>query len=178
MSRCFGSSSKLSAKEYTCKKRNINMFCDLREKYIANGKNPIGTTDACVNKKGEINHFINNTAQLQIKKGYKDFFYTNGTDLSTNHIGQQIKNHFCSPYNDIITNTDISNNYTGERLIYGETPHLFYTTNSFSYTSAENHINRYAEIRTTNTGSTGLFPSGKQIIYDNCPAINGVKVIK
>uniref|UniRef100_A0A6C0J9T8 Uncharacterized protein n=1 Tax=viral metagenome TaxID=1070528 RepID=A0A6C0J9T8_9ZZZZ len=178
MSRCFGSSSKLSAKEYTCKKRNNNMFCELRGKYIANGNKPVGTTDACVNQKGEISHFINNTVQLQIKKGHEDFFSINDVDSSTNHIGQQFKNHFCSPYNDIITNTDISNNYTGDILTFTDTPHTFFTENIFSYTPILNQINQYAEISTTNLNSTDLFPSGKQIIYENCPTRRGVKVIK
>ena len=54
MSRCFASSSKLSAKEYTNKKANFNMFCDLRGKFVANGFNATGTNNACLNENGII----------------------------------------------------------------------------------------------------------------------------
>ena len=54
MSRCFASSSKLSAKEYINKKANFNMFCDLRTKFISNGFKSTGTNNACLNENGII----------------------------------------------------------------------------------------------------------------------------
>jgi len=165
MSRCFGSSSNLSAKEYTFKKRNRNMFCDLRTKYKASGST--GTTGACVNDSGVISHFTNNTVQLQIKKGYEEFISTR--DASTNYVGQQTK-EFCSQY-DVGPNTDISNNYTGMLL----------TDVSGVVDSSVTNINRYAEINTVPVDGNGRFPSGKKIIYELCgtdkPIRNGKMTI-
>ena len=59
MSRCFGSSTNLSAKEYTNKKANYNLFCDLRKKFIANGYNSAGSTVACLHGSGIVYHFRN-----------------------------------------------------------------------------------------------------------------------
>ena len=38
MSRCFATPSNLSAKEYTNKKSNLNLFCSLRKSFLANNK--------------------------------------------------------------------------------------------------------------------------------------------
>ena len=43
MSRCFATPSNLSAKEYTNKKSNLNLFCSLRKSFLANNKKSIGT---------------------------------------------------------------------------------------------------------------------------------------
>ena len=65
MSRCFGTSSNLSAKDYTYKKRNFNIFCDLRNKFIANNYKATGTTVACINRSGIIAQFNNQSSQLK-----------------------------------------------------------------------------------------------------------------
>lgn len=168
MSRCFGSSSNLSAKEYTYKKRNLNMFCDLRTKYIANGKKHTGNTDACVDSSGVICHFNNNTIKLQIKKGYEEFL-----PIKEDISGQKIKDYFCLPYNVDISNTDISNNYTGMILTTREnTAHIF----QIVVDSSGNHVNRYAEINTVVDTDHNLFQNGKQTITIKCPTRNSDKI--
>jgi hypothetical protein len=172
MSRCFNSgSSNLSAKEYTYKKRNRNMFCDLRTKFIANGLKTTGTTDACINHHGILSHFKNKTTQLQIKKGYEEFLYTNVVDMSNNRPGQQIKEYFCSPYNIDISNVDISNNYGGMILTAAVENH---TAQTIVVDSSGTYVNRYAEIISTDNGSP--FQSGKQTIYTNCPIRNNGRI--
>ncbi len=170
MSRCFGTSSNLSAKDYTYKKRNFNMFCDLRNKFIANNYQATGTTVACLNSSGIIAQFNNQSSQINIKKGFEEWSITNRPeDISKNYIGQQIKNNFCSPYDICNNNVDISNNY------YYHSPLLTTSdTNDTGQTividSSGTWINRYAEIKPdTAPTSTNAFPSGKKIIYENCP---------
>lgn len=171
MSRCFASSSKLSAKEYINKKANFNMFCDLRTKFIANGFKATGTTNACLNESGIIEKFNSQTDQLNIKRGFEQFLSENRVDLSINYIGHQTKNFFCSPYGvDISLNVDISNNY------YERSPFLTLaaagdTGQTIIIDSSGTYINRYAEI----DGSIDVpsaagenFPSGKKIIYQTC----------
>ena len=170
MSRCFGTPSNLSAKDYTYKKRNFNMFCDLRNKFIANNFKPVGTTVACLNSSGIIYQFNNQSSQINLKKGFEEFSITHRpADISKNYIGQQIKNNFCSPYNDISNNVDISNNY------YYNPPFLTLaaggmTGQTIEIESVGTWNNRYAEINpATAPSSTDSFPSGKKIIYENCP---------
>jgi hypothetical protein len=132
MSRCFGSSSNLSAKEYTYKKRDVNMFCDLKQ-----GSN----TEACIDS-GIVSHFNNNTVMLQIKKGYGHYLKKN-TDLSScdlDYPGQQIK----SLIN--YDNSDISNNYTGMLLTVPDT-----AAQTGVLDSSGQYINKYAEIKKTDT---------------------------
>ena len=171
MSRCFGTPSNLSAKDYTYKKRNFNMFCDLRNKFIANNFKPIGTTVACLNSSGIISQFNNQSSQLNIKKGFEEFSITHRpADISKNYIGQQIKNNFCSPYNDISNNVDISNNYTYNppfiTLAAGGM-----TGQTIEIESRGTWNNRYAEINNDDDVPTGTaaFPNGKKIIYEICP---------
>ena len=165
MSRCFASSSKLSAKEYTNKKSNFNMFCDLRNKFIANGFRAVGTTNACLNESGIIEKFNSQNDQLNIKRGFEQFLSENRVDLSVNYIGQQITDHFCSPYGpngfDSTGNVDLSNNYfyRGPLLTLaaaGDTGQTLIIDSNGTY------INRYAEIKSQNapTGTT-RFNSGK-----------------
>jgi len=139
------------------------MFCDLRTKFIANGLKTTGTTDACINHHGILSHFKNKTTQLQIKKGYEEFLYTNVVDMSNNRPGQQIKEYFCSPYNIDISNVDISNNYGGMILTAAVENH---TAQTIVVDSSGTYVNRYAEIISTEDGP---FPSEKQTIYTNCP---------
>ena len=73
MSHCFGSSSILSAKEYTNKKRNYTNFCDLRKKFVANGYNAIGSSIACLNNSGIVYQYKNQSLQLQMRKGMEQF---------------------------------------------------------------------------------------------------------
>jgi len=171
MSHCFGSSSNLSAKDYINKKRNFANFCDLRSKFIANNYKATGTTIACLNSSGIISQFNNQSSQINIKKGFEEWSITNRPeDISKNYIGQQIKNNFCSPYDICNNNVDISNNY------YYHSPLLTTSdTNDTGQTividSSGTWINRYAEIKPgTNVPiGTTAFPSGKKIIYENCP---------
>ena len=175
MSRCFASSSKLSAKDYTKKKSNINMFCDLRTKFITNGYKTSGTPNACINDSGIISKFNSQTDQLNIKKGFEQFLSTNTLDLSKNYIGQKIKKHFCSKTNiPDISNVDISNNYTYRSPILtlatsGNTAQTFIIDASGS--GSVSYINKYAEIK-TNLGEvptgTDLFPNNKKVIYELC----------
>ena len=170
MSRCFASSSKLSAKEYTNKKANFNMFCDLRGKFVANGFNATGTNNACLNENGIIEKFNSQTDQLNIKKGYEQFLITaRPNDISENYIGQQVKNFFCSPYGStdlgVGGNIDISNNYYYRGPILtlagaGDTGQTIIIDSSGTY------INRYAQVeaQTAPTG-TNNFPNRKKIIY-------------
>ena len=172
MSRCFGSSSKLSAKEYINKKRNFNIFCDLRKKFIANGYTAIGTENACVNNDGVIAKFNSYQDYKNIKNGYGQFLSTDRPDLSRNYIGQQIKDNFCSPYGtntlEAKGNVDISNNYTTL------TPFLTLacggnTSQTMIVDSYGTYVNRYAEVDTNdNILGSGLFPSGKKIITELC----------
>lgn len=177
MSRCFESSSKLSAKEYIYKKRNFANFCDLRSKFIANNYHATGTTIACLNNSGIISQFNNQSSQINIKKGFEEWSIINRPqDISKNYIGQQINSDmkFCSPYGpntlDSSGNVDISNNY------YYHSPLLTTSdTNDTGQTividSSGTWINRYAEIKPGTNVPTGTtaFPSGKKIIYENCP---------
>tara|TARA_B100001175_G_C19479000_1_gene626010 strand:+ start:417 stop:1019 length:603 start_codon:yes stop_codon:yes gene_type:complete len=167
MSRCFGSSSKLSAKDYTNKRANYNMFCDLRQKFISSGFTAVGTTNACLNKSGIISKFNSQNDQLNIKKGFEEYLSVARKDLSQNYIGQQIKSHFCSPYDTPQYNIDISNNYTPNSTILtlanaGDTGQTIIIDSSGSY------VNRYAEIKGVSAPTTTLFPNGKKIIYQNC----------
>jgi len=144
------------------------MFCDLRDKFIANGFQATGTNNACVNSSGILMRFSGQNSQLQIKKGYEYFLSDTRKDLSQNHIGQQIKNHFCSPYEIITDNTDISNNYTYRSTILTIAP-AGDTGQSLIVDSSGTYVNRYAEIKnaTAPTGTTP-FNNGKKIIYENC----------
>jgi len=172
MSRCFGTSSKLSAKEYIYKKRNFNIFCDLREKYVANGYRSIGTNNACINNSGVIVKFNNHEDQANIKKGFGQFLSTSRSDLSKNYIKQQIKNHFCSPYGENILssdgNVDCSNNYTYRTKMLtlacsGDTAQTKTVDSSGTY------VNRYAEIgKGIVISGTNAFPSGKKQFYELC----------
>ena len=168
MSRCFGSSSKLSAKDYTNKKSNYNLVCDLREKFVAKGYKSTGTNNACINSSGFITKFNSQNDQLKIKRGYEQFLSIHREDLSQNYIGQQIKNHFCNSYPIYENNIDVSNNYTPRTTILtlaesGDTGQTVIVDSSGTY------VNRYAEISngTAPTG-TNSFPNKKLIIYQSC----------
>ena len=186
MSRCFGSSSKLSAKEYIYKKRNYNLFCDLREKYIANGYRNIGTTNACINNSGVIIKFNSQEDQTNIKKGFAQFLSTSRPDLSKKRLGHQINTDmkFCSPYGpntlDSTGNVDCSNNYTSHSKMLtlacsGD------TAQTKSVDSLGTYVNRYAEIKNTKGLETDItaFPTGKKQIYELCgtdfPLRNGTR---
>ena len=150
MSRCFASSSKLSAKEYINKKANFNMFCDLRTKFIANGFRATGTNNACLNESGILEKFNSQTDQLNIKRGFEQFLSIYRPDASANtYVGQQIKDFYCSPYGStelgLGGNVDISNNYYPRGPILtlasaGDTGQTFVVDSSGTY------VNRYAEV--------------------------------
>jgi len=186
MSRCFGSSSKLSAKEYIYKKRNYKLFCDLREKYIANGYRNTGTTNACINDNGVIVKFNSQEDHANIKKGFGQYLSTSRPDLSKNRVGQQIGTdmQFCSLYGtntlDRTGNVDCSNNYSYHSKMLtlacsGD------TAQTKSVDSLGTYVNRYAEIKNKEglETDTTAFPSGKKQIYELCgtdfPLRNGTR---
>ena len=171
MSHCFGSSSKLSAKEYIYKKRNFNIFCDLRNKFIANGYKATGTENACINNTGIVVKFNSHQDHKNMKNGYGQFLSKSRPDLSRNYIGQQIKQHFCSPFGantlDEKGNADISNNYTYNPPFLtlacaGNTGQTYIVDSSGIY------VNRYAEVDTEEFTDNEKFPTGKKQIYQLC----------
>lgn len=178
MSHCFGTHPNLSAKDYTNKKANLSVFCNLRNTFLANNKKSIGTKSACLNDNGNITHFENQSSQLKIKKGFEYFSQKFKTDLSTNSIGQIMKNKYCNPYDLTEDNSDISNNFT-----VGAPIHTRAQGTSLGQTvpvdMSGTFINRYAEVnRVTPIELTGgddgfgttdkKFGNSKKIIYDYC----------
>jgi hypothetical protein len=171
MSHCFGSSSNLSAKDYINKKRNYTNFCDLRKKFIANGYNATGSSIACLNGSGIVYQYRNQSLQLQMRKGMEQFSQKwRPEDISENYIGQQTKNHFCSPYDICNNNVDISNNYS-IHAPFNTLASAGNTAQSIQIDADGAWINRYAErkIGPLNLDGSGKFISGKQILYTQCP---------
>ena len=182
MSRCFATPSNLSAKEYTNKKSNLNLFCSLRKSFLANNKKSIGTNVACLKDNGKISSFMNQSSQLKIKKGYEYFSQNYKTDLSFNYVGQIMKKHLCAAYDIALDNSDLSNNFTT-----GAPIHTRAQGTSLAQTVVVDmcgnrppaFVNRYAEID-DNTPSelsggddgfgttTKNFGDKKKIIYDYC----------
>tara|TARA_B110000971_G_scaffold212644_1_gene242370 strand:- start:693 stop:1301 length:609 start_codon:yes stop_codon:yes gene_type:complete len=169
MSRCFASSSKLSAKEYIYKKRNNNIFCDLRKKYIANGYRNTGTPNACINNNGVIVKFNSHEDKTNVKKGFGQFLSISRQDLSKNYVGHQIRSdmNFCSQ-NTSGSNIDCSNNYSYHSPLL-TLAYAGNTSQTIIVDSSGQYINMYAEIKKT-TGITGTtkFPTGKKQIYELC----------
>ena len=178
MSRCFGTPHNLSAKEYTNKKRDLNIFCNLRNTFLANNKKSIGTNIACLNDNGNISHFTNQSSQLKMRKGYQYFSEKYKTDLSTNYIGQIIKNKFCNAYDNTFNNSDISNNFS-----VGAPIHTRAQGTSLGQTvpvdMSGTWINRYGEIKDNTPselsgGDDGFgttdkkFENAKKILYKYC----------
>ena len=174
MGHCFGSSSNLSAKDYINKKRNYTNFCDLRKKFIANSYHATGSSVACLNNSGIVYQYRNQSLQLQIRKGMEQFSQLfRPQDISKNYIGQQIKNHFCSPYDICNNNIDISNNYTTHAPI-NTLASAGNTAQSIQIDAEGSLINRYAERRIVPNDLSGNttdapFASGKKILYTLCP---------
>lgn len=176
MSHCFGGSSNLSAKDYINKKRNLNMFCDLRKRFIGKGYKVIGTNDACLTKDGIIKHFRNSSIKLNIMKGYENFSVDKRSDASKNYIGEKIKEEPCRLYNKITNNVDVSNNYTyrgPQNTLVNNTDETF-QSKEYKSIGAGSFINTYAEIKKTQNissllNSDGNFKSNKKILYTNCP---------
>ena len=167
MSRCFGTPSNLSAKDYIYKKRNLEVFCDLRNKY-RNRWLPVGTQTACVNKSGIITKYNSHTTMLN----FDDAINTWRVDLSQNYTGQLYKtgNIDCPEYYASSNNTDISNNYN-TNAIQLTTAASGSTAQEFVVDSSGQYINRYAEIASTTGYSLDgdKFKSEKQILYTHCP---------
>ena len=166
MSRCFGgTSSKLSAKDYINKKRNTEIFCDLRNKYLKVFK-ATGNNVACLDKNGVMVKYVNNSALLDLTSAFEDF----RTDLSKAYVGQQSYNPFCVPYFPPTNNADVSNNYNTNAYMLtldgtGNTAQDFVVDSSGTY------INRYAEIDSDSSFSldaSNNFVSGKQLLYTKC----------
>ena len=179
MSHCFGESSNLSAKDYINKKRNLNMFCDLRKKFIGNGYEVIGTNDACLTKDGIIKYFRNSSIKLNIMKGYEDFSVDKRSDASKNYIGEKIKEDPCRLYNKLTNNVDVSNNYTyrgPQNTLVNNTDETF-QSKEYKSIGTGSFTNSYAEIKKTQNissllNSDGNFKSNKKILYTNCPLRN------
>ena len=182
MSRCFATPSNLSAKEYTNKKSNLNLFCSLRQSFLTNNKKSIGTNVACLKDNGTISSFKNQSSQLKIKKGYEYFSQNYKTDLSFNYVGQIMKNHLCTAYDIALDNTDLSNNFTTGVPIHTRAQGTSLAQTVVVDMSGNNPpvlVNRYAEID-HNTPSelsggydgfgttTKKFKDKKKIIYDYC----------
>ena len=170
MSRCFGTSSaNLSAKEYINKKRNTEVFCDLRNKY-RNRWLPVGTQIACVNKSGIITKYNSHTTMLN----FDDAINTWRVDLSQNYTGQLYKTNNtsnpCPTYYSSSNNTDISNNYNTNGILL-TVASSGNTAQEFVVDSSGQYINRYAEIDSTTAYSLDgdKFKSEKQILYTHCP---------
>ena len=166
MSRCFGTSSaNLSAKEYIYKKRNTEVFCDLRNKY-RNRWLPVGTRIACVNKSGIITKYNSHTTMLN----FDDAINTWRVDLSENYTGQLYKKLDCPAYYPVTNNTDISNNYNTNAILL-TTASSGSTAQDFVVDSSGQYINRYAEIDSTTAYSLDgdKFKSEKAILYTHCP---------
>tara|TARA_A100001015_G_scaffold169218_1_gene188099 strand:- start:3310 stop:3915 length:606 start_codon:yes stop_codon:yes gene_type:complete len=180
MSRCFKSGKNLSAKEYTHKKRNYNLFCDIRNKFISNSYKSIGSDIACVSNDGIFINFKNKSTQLNITKGFEEFSSKYRTDYSNNYIGQKFKNHFCSPIDNITNNNyDVSNNYTSQGPLNTVSSSLNNTSQDNQMDSSGQYVNRYAEIRNVENivkDSENKFINEKKIIYEVCPVRRGNKI--
>jgi len=171
MSRCFGTPLNLSAKDYTYKKRNQEVFCDIRNKYKASWK-AVGTNEACVNNNGIVVRYNSNSTMLNFDRAIENW----NTDLRTNYTGQIYKETFCAPYTAPASNLDISNNYSTNGPILtvaasGSTAQTYVVDSSGQY------INRYVEIKkqdSLNLDGSGNFVSGKQILYTKCPLRTGL----
>ena len=182
MSRCFATPSNLSAKEYTNKKSNLNLFCSLRQAFLANNKKSIGTNVACLKDNGKISSFKNQSSQLKIKKGYEYFSQNYKTDLSFNYVGQIMKKHLCAAYDIALDNSDLSNNFTTGAPINTRAQGTS-LAQTVVVDMCGNHppafVNRYAEIDDNTPselsgGDDGFgttiknFKDKKKIIYDYC----------
>jgi len=158
MASCFTNPNKkkLSAKDYTIKKRRSTIFCDLRKIAIDNIKNEkniiSGNNEACVDYRGIFLKYKNKSTQLDMLAAYKDIFKE---ELTEDVSGQLFTNHFCSPYDISKNNADISNNYypTNIQLAYGDEGYGHVTTyfgalnNDIISTHTNNkYRNTYAEI--------------------------------
>jgi len=171
MSHCFGSSSNLSAKEYTNKKRNYTNFCDLRKKYVANGYNAIGSSIACLNNSGIVYQYKNQSLQLQMRKGMEQFSESfRPEDIFIDYSGQIIKSNFCSPYDICNNNVDISNNYS-VHVPFNTLATAGNTGQSIEIDANGVWINRYAErkIILGGTDANGKFINGKKSLRTKCP---------
>ena len=105
------SDPNLSGGDFINKKRNIALYCDLK-----NNKNKNAKKIACV-KNNKLSRAVNHSELMKLQKGYHDYFQT--IDLSstffTEHDGQMFTLSNCSKTNII---HDYSNNYTGSILTH------------------------------------------------------------
>ena len=125
MASCFTNPNKkkLSAKEYTIKKRRKTIFCDLRVKALKNindgvNQNAVGNNEGCIDRNGIFFKYKDHKAQIDMLRAFEDF----RTDLLKAVYGQRFKDHFCPPYFINKSNIDISNNYNPNniQLAYGD----------------------------------------------------------
>lgn len=182
MSRCFGTPSNLSAKDYTNKKRDLNIFCNLRNSFLANNKNSIGNNTACLKDNGKVSHFSNQSSQLSVKKGFEYFSQKYRTDLSNSYVDQIFNPNLCYAYDVALDNTDLSNNFTTGAPIHTRAQGTSLAQTVVVDMSGAHppvYINRYAEIKDeVNTdlqgGDDGFgttdknFKDKKKIIYNYC----------
>jgi hypothetical protein len=182
MSRCFKISNNLSAKEYTRKRANQTIFCNLRKKYLGNNKKATSSNSACLNKEGKMYHFSSNVSQINMKKAFETFSEKYRSDLSKNYLGQNIKNHFKFDINNPLNNSDISNNFTEYGPI-NTAPNGFSIGQTVQIDCSGTYITKYAEIKNntpTDITGTNPFKNSKQINYDYCAVkkSNEISVLK
>ena len=101
----------LSGGDFINKKRNIALYCDLK-----NNKNKNAKKIACV-KNDKLSRAVNHSDLMKLQKGYHDYFQT--VDISssffTEHDGQMFTKSTCSKSDAVY---DYSNNYTGSILTH------------------------------------------------------------
>ena len=135
MSSCFGSyRTNNTSKDYTNKLRNKAIYSDLQ-----NNTKTKNRKIACVNQSGNLSKVNNHSNLLNLMHGFVD---CKGTEISK--LGQQFSKIKCEIYNDITSNTDISNGYTGT-ILTTDTPGFLSDTFEVINTGGA-IINRYAEI--------------------------------
>ena len=174
MSRCFGTPSNLSAKDYTNKRSRNEIFCDLRNKYrstyvIYDVFSAIGNNTACVDNEGVITKYRSQSAMQEIAKAYQEW----RVDISQSYVGQQYKNVFCPPYTPPSSNSDISNSYDTHSPML-TLASSGYTAQDWIVDSSGKYMNRYAEVYTDPSvlgilDHSGYFKSGKEILHTECP---------
>ena len=190
MASCFTNPNKkkLSAKEYTIKKRRKTIFCDLRVKALQNITSGVrqnaGNNEGCVDKDGIFFKYKDHKAQIDMLRAFEDF----RTDLLRAVQGQLFKDHFCSPYFINSSNIDISNNYTADniQLAFGEGTftlpngtelHYGQLTNYFGALNRDivsvhppgegKYKNTYAEIKPVDTNYLGPADGGYASGFEN-----------
>ena len=104
---------KLSGGDFINKKRNVALYCDLK-----NNKNKNAKKIGCV-KNNKLYKALNHSELMKLQKGYHEYYQT--IDISstffTTHDGQVFsKNNHNVNCDNLMSVYDYSNNYTGSML--------------------------------------------------------------